>query len=188
MTQPPQGPGFPPAQQPGDHWLGGAPNAQTPYPEPPYAQVPAPSVPGGPASYGQVPGGQVAPVGHIDFVVQGNVFAPSMIPPVVTIDGRRISGARLGSPVTVPVPPGRHRIEAHTRLLRRYGQAALDVDVRPGELVRVYYAPPLHQFTDGNMGLVEQEPKGIVFFSVMIGFALSLMGIAIALMVFAATL
>ncbi|MGJ3509674.1 hypothetical protein [Enemella sp. A6] len=108
----------------------------------------------------QPPGGPGAP-GNIEITVQGHVLLSNFVPPTVTIDGHKIQGVGVSAPVTVPVPPGRRHIEAYSQWLRRYGQASLDVDVRPGELVRVYYAPPLHQFATGNMGLERQEMKGL---------------------------
>lgn len=105
-------------------------------------------------------GNQQVPPGTIEINVQGNFLTSNMVPPTVTIDGHKINGVHHSAPVPVPVPPGRRHIEAHSQWMRRYGQAQLDVDVRPGETVRVFYAPPMHQFTTGNMGLEQQPVKG----------------------------
>lgn len=108
----------------------------------------------------QPPTGPGAP-GTIEITVQGNVLVSNLVPPTVTIDGHKIQGVHVTAPVAVNVPPGRRHIEAHSQWLRRYGQASLDVDVRPGELVKVYYAPPLHQFTTGSLGTEKQKIKGV---------------------------
>ena len=92
--------------------------------------------------------------------LQGNVMTSNMITPTVLLNGHLMT-SRYGENV-YPVPPGRWRIEVYAQWLRRYGQAAMDVDVAEGQTVRVYYAAPLHQFTTGSIGLEKQPRKGKV--------------------------
>lgn len=113
--------------------------------------------------YGAGPAGQphqAPPTGTIELHVQGNILVSNLVPPTVTIDGHKIAGVHVHQSVPVPVPAGMRHIEAHSQWMRKYGQAALDVEVRPGEHVHVYYAPPLHQFTTGNLGTEKQPMKG----------------------------
>ena len=53
-----------------------------------------------------------------------------------------------------------NRVEVSTRWMREYGQASLDVVVRPGEVVPVFYAVPWHQFSTGSIGHEKQPRKG----------------------------
>ena len=61
----------------------------------------------------------------------------------------------------IPIQPGPHHLEVYSQWLRRYGQAALDVQIPPNAMVEVFYAPPLHQFTTGDLGFTPQQRKGI---------------------------
>lgn len=94
----------------------------------------------------------------INMHVQGSMMTSNMIAPAVTFNGVQVMneyGTKL-----ITAPPGRHRVEASAQWMRKYGQAALDVDLAPGQVVDVYYAAPLHQFTTGSMGFVKQKRKG----------------------------
>lgn len=83
----------------------------------------------------------------------------NVITPTLLVDGHQMP-SQYGANVH-QVVAGRHRVELYAQWMRRYGQAAMDVDVRPGETVDVFYAAPLHQFTTGNIGLVKQPRKGL---------------------------
>lgn len=133
-----------------------------PYPQ----QGAAPQQPGG---YAQQPGpGQPPPAGQVPadrdaalrITVQGSFLTSNMVPPKVTLDGWPVQ-ASVSAPSTIPVPSGRHHLEASSQWLREYGQASLDVDVQPHTTLDVYYAPPWHQFTRGSMGLEPQKRKGL---------------------------
>lgn len=91
--------------------------------------------------------------------IQGSVMTSSMIVPSLMIDGRLLT-SKYGINA-FQVPGGVHRVEAYAQWMRRYGQAALEVNVAPGTAVDVFYAAPLHQFTTGNMGLTKQPRKGV---------------------------
>ena len=82
----------------------------------------------------------------------------NMVTPTVLLNGHRVP-ASYGENA-FPVPPGRWRVEAYAQWVRRYGHATLDVAVPEGQVTRVYYAAPLHQWTDGAMGLEKQPRKG----------------------------
>jgi hypothetical protein len=84
-----------------------------------------------------------------------------MIVPTCTINGHVVP-TRYG-PQDLVVWPGRNTIALQAQWMRTYGQAALDVDVAPGQVVEVFYAPPWHQFTTGSIGLTKQPRKGTAF-------------------------
>lgn len=148
-------------------------------------QVPAPGQPfpqqgvgpqQPPAGYAQQPGGfgqqagpgQQPPVGQVPadrdaalrINVQGSFLTSNMVPPKVLLDGWPVQ-ASVSAPSIIPVPSGRHHLDASSQWLREYGQASLDVDVAPHTTVDVYYAPPWHQFSKGAMGLQPQQRKGL---------------------------
>jgi hypothetical protein len=54
----------------------------------------------------------------------------------------------------------RNHVALQAQWMRTYGQAAIDVDVAPGQVVEVFYAAPLHQFTKGAIGLTKQSRPG----------------------------
>jgi hypothetical protein len=83
----------------------------------------------------------------------------NLIPPTVTMNGYPVAASY--GPNVVPVHPGRIRVEASCQWLRRYGEAALDIDVAPGQTVPVFYASPYHQFTAGRMGHEKQPRPGV---------------------------
>jgi len=99
--------------------------------------------------------------------IQGSLMTSSVLVPNLLIDGRLLN-SRYGVNA-FQVPGGRHRVELYAQWMRRYGQAALDVEVPVGESVEVFYAAPLHQFTTGNIGLTKQRRKGMVFFGLIMG-------------------
>ena len=96
----------------------------------------------------------------LSFTAQGNFLTSNWIAPTLTIDGHPaevpITGTRQ-----IPIMAGRHHLRAHSQWLRRYGHAVMDIDVSPGEVVQVFYAPP-HQniFDEGSMGSDPQPRKG----------------------------
>ena len=95
----------------------------------------------------------------------------NVIPPKVTMNGYPVTTS-YGQNV-VPVHPGRLQIDVSCQWLRTYGQAALTVDVAPGQTVPVFYATPLHQFTGGNIGFEKQKRPGVL------GFVLTMLLIAV---------
>jgi hypothetical protein len=101
-----------------------------------------------------------APDAVLSFTVQGNLMTSNWIAPSLTIDGHPaevpITGTRQ-----IPIMAGRHHLRAHSEWLRQYGHAVMDIDVSPGEIVQVFYAPP-HQnvFNEGSMGSDPQPRKG----------------------------
>ncbi|WP_134738116.1 hypothetical protein [Nocardioides sp. 503] len=171
MSQPP----VPPPYQP-----------PTPPTQPPAYQPPAPQAP----AY-QPPAPQVAPqptpapdpsTGWLQLTLQGNVMTSGLIPPTVRINGYQVP-TRYGLN-TIPLPAGRWHVDVHGQWLRTYGQAALDVDLAPGQQVPVFYAMPYHQFTTGSIGFEKQKRKGVWFVFALVAFLVVL----VALMVLAALL
>ena len=99
------------------------------------------------------------PVGTVALTIQGSVMTSNMIVPTVTVNGRPIR-TRYGRQ-DIPVPAGPVHIEGSAQWLRTYGQAALDFTLQPGQVVPVFYATPMHQFTTGSMGHEQQKRKGV---------------------------
>ncbi len=99
------------------------------------------------------------PTGWIRFTLQGNAFTSNMLTPKVRLNGYPVPSS-YGESV-YPVPPGPWHVDVAAQWLRTYGQAALDVTVREGETVSVFYAPPYHQFARGNIGYEKQPRPGL---------------------------
>ncbi len=119
-------------------------------------------------------------VGNLRVNIQGSIMTSNVITPTLLVDGRQMP-SEYGSNDHL-VAAGRHHIELYAQWMRRYGQASIDVDVRPGENVEVFYAAPLHQFTTGNIGLVKQKRKGLALLIVMLAVILSIFVVPLILM------
>ena len=145
------------------------PYGQQPYPKQPYPQQ------SGPQQSGPYPPQQAYPqqpypqdpqpqqaMGAIALTIQGSVMTSSMIVPNARFNGYPVP-TKYGLQ-NIPVPAGPLHIELEAQWMRTYGQAALDVNVQPGQVVPVFYAAPMHQFTTGNIGHVKQSRKGMGFF------------------------
>lgn len=98
--------------------------------------------------------------GAILLTMQGSILTATPHSPTPRIDGYPVPGS-YGT-TFYPLRPGRHRIDLDMQWLRRYGQAGMEVDIVPGQVVPVFYAPPWHQFTTGMIGHHEQPRKGLV--------------------------
>jgi hypothetical protein len=99
------------------------------------------------------------PQGTIRLTIQGNEWTAGMLTPSVVVSGHRVN-SRFGT-MDVPVWAGPNRVEIHTTWVKDYGHASLDVLVRPGEVVPVFYAVPHHQFSAGSIGHERQQRKGL---------------------------
>lgn len=101
-----------------------------------------------------------APDATLSFTVQGNIMTSNLIAPTLIIDGYLAPVPVVGTR-QFAIMSGRHQLKVHSQWLRRYGRAAVDVDIAPGQTLEVYYAPPYHQFSDeGMMGLSPQPRRG----------------------------
>ena len=105
------------------------------------------------------PAPQHPPQGTIRLTIQGNELTAGMLTPAVVVSGHRVN-SRFGT-MDVPVWAGPNRVDVSTRWMREYGQASLDLVVRPGEVVPVFYAVPWHQFSTGSIGHEKQPRKGL---------------------------
>lgn len=113
-------------------------------------------------------GAPAAGTGIIRLTIQGSVMTSNMIAPTATINGHPVPTSYGTQNLTVW--PGRNHLALQAQWLRTYGQAAIDVDVAPGQVVDVWYAAPMHQFTTGNIGLTKQPRKGLgCFVALMVG-------------------
>ena len=112
-----------------------------------------------------------APTGTIRLTIQGSVLTSNMLCPSATINGHPVP-TRYGTQ-DLTVWPGRNHVALQAQWLMTYGQAALDVDVAPGQVIDVFYAAPMHQFTTGSIGLTKQPRKGMgCFVALLVGLAL----------------
>jgi hypothetical protein len=77
----------------------------------------------------------------------------------LTIDGHLapvpVSGTRQ-----IPIMSGRHHLQVHSQWMRRYGHAAIDIDVVPGQSLEVFYAPPYHQFSNDGWRRCRRATNG----------------------------
>ena len=105
------------------------------------------------------PAPQHPPQGTIRLTIQGNELTAGMLTPAVVVSGHRVN-SRFGT-MDVPVWAGPNRVDVSTRWMREYGQASLDLVVRPSEVVPVFYAVPWHQFSTGSIGHEKQPRKGL---------------------------
>lgn len=55
------------------------------------------------------------------------------------------------------VPPGRHKVVCEAEGRGGFGKVTQFHDVRPGENVHIFYAPPLFLFSKGAMGRTPQQ-------------------------------
>lgn len=105
-------------------------------------------------------------VGEMRLYVQGLVRNPKRVQFSLQVDGQPVA-CQLGAN-SVPLAAGRHRLALGGLLRRRpFGGVVMDVDVRPGEVVNVFYAPPLNKWTAGNIGLVPQQHTGLGLYFVV---------------------
>jgi hypothetical protein len=106
------------------------------------------------------PGQQAQPaVGTIRLTIQGSVLTSNAITPRVRINGYPVP-SRYGVQ-DLPVYVGPNHIDVDTQWMRTYGQAGIDTTVAPGQVVEVWYAPPVHQFARGNIGFTKQPRPGM---------------------------
>src|SRR5689334_3556157 len=90
------------------------------------------------------------PMGWLRLTLQGSPVTSSIITPSVTVNGWRVP-ASYGENV-IPVHAGPNRVDVSCQWLMPFGKATLDTQVPPGAQVPVFYAAPLHQFSQGAIG------------------------------------
>ena len=139
---------------------------------PPTSQPPSQPQPL-PQSFPQSPPQQ----GTIRLTLQGNELTAGWVTPTVVVSGHRLN-SRFGT-MDVPVWAGPNRVDVSTQWMREYGQASLEVVVRPGEVVPVFYAVPWHRFTTGSIGSTKQPRKGVV--PMVVGIAVLLLALVLLL-------
>lgn len=145
-------PGQPYPQQPYGQQTYQQPYQQTYGHLPPYTQPPV----GYPAA--QTAG---APVGtaHLRVHLQGSVLTSSMITPTLLLNNQQVRASYGANDYHLPA--GQYHVSAYAQWMRQYGQAAVDLVLAPGQVVDVFYAAPMHQFTTGSMGFTKQRRKGV---------------------------
>ncbi|WP_127479723.1 hypothetical protein [Nocardioides pantholopis] len=132
------------------------------------------------------PPGAPQRTGWLRITLQGSPFTGSIITPTVRLNGQPVP-ASYGENL-YPVVPGPWRVDVESRWLRTYGQATLDLSVREGETVPVYYAQPYHQFARGSIGFGRQRRPGTtggvlltVAFGLIFTLIIVLLGVLVAL-------
>lgn len=93
----------------------------------------------------------------------------------VHIDGHTVD-VRYSGTRELRVRCGPHFVTAYSTWLWRHGEVDLLVDVEPGKVTDIYYAPPHHHLARGSIGLVPQRGKGL---SVAVGGIVFLAGLAL---------
>jgi hypothetical protein len=94
------------------------------------------------------------------------MWTANAITPRVRINGYPVP-SRYGVQ-DLPVYAGPNHIDVDTQWMRTYGQAGIDTMVAPGQVVEVWYAPPVHQFARGNIGFSRQPRPGMATLSVVL--------------------
>lgn len=97
--------------------------------------------------------------GIVRLTIQGSELTSNLNVPSCTVNGYAVP-TRYGVQ-DLTVWAGRNHVALSSQWMRTYGQAAIDVDVAPGQVVEVFYAAPVHQFAQGNIGLVKQKRPGL---------------------------
>ena len=121
-------------------------------------------------------------LGTIRLTIQGSVMTANAITPKVRINGYPVP-SRYGVQ-DLPVYAGPNHIDVDTQWMRTYGQAGMDTNVAPGQVVEVWYASPVHQFARGNIGFTKQPRPGMG----SLWIALGLVAFVVVLSVVAAAL
>ena len=111
-------------------------------------------------SAGQPAPGQAAQ-GTIRLTIQGSELTTNLVAPTLRVNGWPVA-SRYGTQ-DLPVWAGRNHLDLEVQWMRTYGQAGIDVEVGPGEVVQVWYAAPFHQFTGGAIGFEKQRKPGAGF-------------------------
>lgn len=96
-----------------------------------------------------------SPVGRIDVHFPQSYYR---VPVNVRLNGELVfRDEKFGG--EVPVPPGCHTVtcDSRHRGWRRFGEASLTVDVGPGQIVPVFYAPPHTIVSKPAIGFTPQQ-------------------------------
>lgn len=89
--------------------------------------------------------------------------SPSLGLRVITLqlDGHAVDVRYFGTR-ELRVRCGPQFVIAYSTWLWRHGEVELFVDVEPGRVTDIYYAPPHHHLAKGSIGLTPQRGKGLV--------------------------
>ena len=79
----------------------------------------------------------------------------------IHIDGHAVD-VRYSGTRELRVRCGPQFVIAYSTWLWRHGEVELLVDVEPGTVTDLYYAPPHHHLAKGSIGLVPQRGKGLI--------------------------
>ena len=171
VTQP--GQPYQPNYQP-QSWPPNPPQQAQGYPEPDgnylglqYTQPPS----------GQYP--QQVATGHLRVNIQGSVMTSSFVPPTLLINNQVVRSSY--GPNDYVLPAGQYHVSAYAQWMRRYGDAALDLVLNPGQAVEVFYAAPYNQFSSGSMGFVKQQRKGLALLLIPLAIMFAMLVFALVL-------
>ncbi|MGL6236465.1 MAG: hypothetical protein ACRC20_14095 [Segniliparus sp.] len=163
--------GFPPPSQAPSPYAPQAP-APNPYASPnPYA--PQGFAPQAPSPYGQQAPDLYAagsPEGSGAIALDTGFFWLALVlfltGPSASVDGVEL--VRKWGKQLLPVAPGQHLVEIHTRYLWPMGRASLPVFVQPGQTVPVFYQAPTIAWLKGAIGHAPQKAPGLVLTVVLL--------------------
>jgi hypothetical protein len=129
--------------------------------------VPPTQPPAPPETPGQPTQPTQPALGTIRLTIQGSMLTANAITPRVRINGYPVP-SRYGVQ-DLPVYAGPNHIDIDAQWMRTYGQAGIDTNVAPGQVVEVWYASPVHQFAQGNIGFTKQPRPGMGSLWVVLG-------------------
>ena len=141
------------------------PTPQYGQPQPGPAPQPQPGFPQGNANVASQPA-------VIQLTVQGSMLSSSIVPPSATLNGfPRTLNYGLN---TIPVPAGPLHLGISMQWLVTFGKAEINLNPEPGQQIRLWYAPPFHQFAAGALGFEPQKRRGL-------GITLGILGVILGL-------
>ena len=103
----------------------------------------------------------------------------SFVPPTLLINNQVVRSSY--GPNDYVLPAGQYHVSAYGQWMRRYGEAALDLVLNPGQAVEVFYAAPYNQFMSGSMGFTKQPRKGLAVLLIPLAFLFAALVLALVL-------
>jgi len=125
--------------------------------------------------YTQPPSGQnpqQVATGHLRVNIQGSAMTSSFVPPTLLINNQVVRSSY--GPNDYVLPAGQYHVSAYAQLMLRYGDAALDLVLNPGQAIEVFYGAPFNQFTSGSMGFTKQRRKGFALLLALLAILLGM--------------
>lgn len=111
-------------------------------------------------------------------------FGFALIGPKVTINGHPVKVPWGQAPFDLPA--GNYHVHvAASRVIGDFGPAELPVTIHPGQLVTLYYRPPVMVGMKGSLGFQPARTRGMgAVVAVLVVFALAVLVLVIAVLTF----